>query len=77
MIVERFLQWEKESQVDYVTYRVLRSLICKYIDGDSDALFGKFNQLIRDEHYTLCSIFRNFIEYMGLTKEYQSYNNGH
>ena len=72
-MIEKFKKWERESGVDYVSYRVLRLLFCKYMEGNPDALFGKFAQLIRDQHYDLCVIFRDFIIYMGLKSEYEKW----
>lgn len=65
-----FLSWCADYKPDTVSRLVLGSLIEKYINGNEDALFGKMHQLVRDEHYQLCVIFKSMFDYMDINKDY-------
>ena len=65
-----FSVWVEEFKPDFVSRRVLGSLIEKYAIGDVDALFGKMKQLETDEHYRLCVIFKSMFDSMNINDEY-------
>lgn len=65
-----FLSWVADYKPDTVSRMVLGSLIEKYVQGNEDALFGKMHQLVRDEHYGLCIIFKSLFDYMNINKDY-------
>lgn len=74
-----FLSWCDDYKPDTVSRLVLGSLVEKYVQGNEDALFGKMHQLVRDEHYKLCVIFKSMFDYMDINKGYLrwvSENNG-
>jgi len=52
---------------------ILASLIKKYEQGNKEALFGKFKQLIDSEHYKLAVIFRDCLTAIGLNQEFISW----
>lgn len=65
-----FLSWCADYKPDTISRLVLGNLIEKYIAGNKDALFGKMHQLVRDEHYRLCAIFKSMFDYMNINKDY-------
>ena len=66
-----FSDWINFYKPDYVSKRVLSILVNEYISGDEDALFGKFNQLIKSEFYQLCVTFRDCFDFIGLNDEFK------
>ncbi len=65
-----FWAWCADYKPDTVSRLVLGNLIEKYVNGDEDALFGKMLQLVKDEHYRLCVIFKSMFDYMDINKDY-------
>lgn len=62
-------KWISECNPDWVTRRVLSSLLRRYTKGD-DAIFKKMRQLENDGHFNLCEIFRKCFVSVGINEEY-------
>jgi hypothetical protein len=69
----RFQGWIAEYSPDAVSRMVLTLLIEKYVAGDEAAIFGKMKQLVRDEHYSLCGMFKSLFDYLGINDDYLSW----
>lgn len=69
----RFQGWLAEYSPDAVSRMVLTLLIEKYVAGDEAAIFGKMKQLVRDEHYSLCGMFKSLFDYLGINDDYLSW----
>jgi hypothetical protein len=69
----RFQGWIAEYSPDTVSRMVLTLLIEKYVAGDEAAIFGKMKQLVRDEHYSLCGMFKSLFDYLGINDDYLSW----
>lgn len=70
-VMRLFSDWIDFYKPDYISKIVLSSLLNKYISGNKDALFGKFDQLIKSESYQLCAIFRDCFNFIGLNEEFK------
>ncbi len=70
IIMQKFSCWATQYMPDMISWRVLSILIEKYAKGDVGALFGKMSQLSRDEHYSLCIIFKSMFDFIGINVEY-------
>lgn len=65
-----FTQWVIAKNPDWISRRILHSLITKYEAGNKAPLFGKMRQLEDDSHFELCGIFKSMFDYMGINEEY-------
>ena len=62
-------KWINECNPDWVSRRILASLLRKYGKG-SDAIFRKMRQLENGECFELCEIFRQCLVNVGINEDY-------
>ena len=72
-IKDLFINWGVYYKVDYISKRVLSILIGKYIEGEKAPLFGKMCQLIKDENFELCAIFKSMFDYIGINDDFNEW----